>query len=119
MNGNNKIPELFCPEGKGGKNDFFIRRSLAMCNMALTTLTINMQNHYEDSSDMDEFGYPSDAEWQRNASSPLREGDMEGLDELGLRPSLFELNSDRAICPKDKIYYHTGTSNAPVRMPSA
>ena len=87
--------------------------------MALTTSKINMQVHYGDSSEGEEFGYPSDAEWQRNAPIQFRGGDMEGLDELGLRTSLFELNSDKAICPKDKIYYHTGEGNSPVPVSSA
>ena len=41
--------------------------------------------------------------------------------EPGLRPtcSLFELNSDNAICPKDKMYYHTGTSDTPLPVSSA
>ena len=43
----------------------------AMCNMALTTSKINMQVHYEDSSEREEFGYPSDVKWQRNTPSPI------------------------------------------------
>lgn len=87
--------------------------------MALTTSKINMQVHYGDSSEGEEFGYPSDAEWQRNAPSPIREGIMEGLDDLGLRPSPLELNSCRAICPEDKIHYHTDMSDVPIPVSSA
>ena len=35
----------------------------AMCNMALMTPNIDMQDHREESSDQEEFGYPSDTEW--------------------------------------------------------
>ena len=58
--------------------------------MALMSPKINMQDYYEDSSEGEEYGHPSDAEWQRNVPSPFREGGMEGLDEPGLRRSLFE-----------------------------
>ena len=90
-----------------------------MYNMALTTSKINMQEHYEDSPEGEEFGHPSDAEWQRNVPIPIREGSMEGMDDPGLCPSPLELNSCRKICPEDKIHYHTDMSDAPVLVSSA
>ena len=92
----------------------------AMCNMALTTSKINMQVRYEEPSEREDFGYPSDAEWQsKDAPSPIRKGDLEGLGDLGLRPSPPELNSRRAACLEDKIHYHTDVSEAPALVLSA
>ena len=87
--------------------------------MALTASKINMQEHYEESSEGEDFGYPSDTEWQKGAPSPIRRGELEGLDDLGLCPSPLELNSCREICLKDKIHYYANMSDAPEPVSSA
>ena len=93
--------QAFEPMAHSGQNNAVP----AMCNMTLTTSKINMQVHHEESSEGEDFGYPSDAEWQsKDTPSPIRKGDLEGLDDLRLRPSPLELNSCKATCLEDKIH---------------